>query len=243
MQILNNDEKFKDYQTMKRRRKILSVVNAVLSVLMVFVCGVLAMASWTEIQAFFQEETPHVHQWKTSLQKVSTCTDDGLNLRYCQLCHEEEKTFISAIGHNLVDNACVDCGKTASVGLEYKLCVDDEGEGYVKIQGLGTCLDRDLVIPNRMGGFPVQEIAKNAFKGNENIRSVAIHDGVKKIGAGAFANCKNLYTILLPAGLDENAFFGVFHNTAYTNDINNWYDNALYRQGYLLDSVEETTNV
>ena len=241
--VLYNGELLKDYKARKRKRVVPLVMSVILAILMTFLGVIMTMAHWSEITGLFVKETPHAHEWQTSLQKAANCTDDGLSLRFCKSCGEEERTFLSAHGHRLMDNTCVDCGKKTSSGLEFKLCVDDDGEGYVRIDGIGECLERDIVLPLKIGGFPVREIKKNAFEGNLQIRSVAIHDGVQKIGANAFANCKNLYTILLPAGLDENAFFGVFHNTAYTNDVNNWQDNALYRQGYLLESLEETTNV
>ncbi len=53
------------------------------------------------------------------------------------------------------------------------------------------------VIPANYG---ITEICDNAFSGS-NITSVAIPDGVKRIGDRAFANCKLLESVTLPTGL------------------------------------------
>lgn len=234
--VLYNGEYLKEYKSKKRKKVVPLIMSVILAILMTFLGVVMTLAHWSDIANVF--EGAHAHDWQISLQKAPTCTDDGLSMRFCKTCSEEERTFLSAHGHRLVDNACVDCGKKTSSNLDFKLCIDDNGDGYIRIEGIGECLDRDIVLPLKMAGFPVREIAKNAFKGNKTIRSVALHDEIKKVGSSAFADCENLYTILLPVGLEEDAFLGVFNNTAYFNDKNNWQDGNLYRQGYLLESIQ-----
>ena len=50
-------------------------------------------------------------------------------------------------------------------------------------------------------GLPVIRIGKNAFKGNQRLRSIQIPETVQAIMDSAFENCKNLMQIDLPASL------------------------------------------
>ena len=57
-----------------------------------------------------------------------------------------------------------------------------------------------VTIPAKIKGKPVTEIGKGAFYTN-NITSVVIPKGVKKIGANAFGFCVNLNSVTLPSTL------------------------------------------
>lgn len=50
----------------------------------------------------------------------------------------------------------------------------------------------NLVIPAKIGGYAVKNIAPRAFEGNKNIKSVTFADGLEYIGYAAFKNCSNL---------------------------------------------------
>ena len=58
----------------------------------------------------------------------------------------------------------------------------------------------------------VTGIAANAFKGNKKMTSVTIGSNVKKIGSGAFMNCRNLTRVTVTAkgltSIGKNAFKG-----------------------------------
>lgn len=45
---------------------------------------------------------------------------------------------------------------------------------------------------------PVTEIAKNAFKGCKNLKSVVLPNSIRKIGADAFSGCTNLEYVVMP---------------------------------------------
>lgn len=62
--------------------------------------------------------------------------------------------------------------------------------------------DEKVVVPEMIDGFPVREIGKNAFVGNEIITDVVLPDTVVVIDDHAFANCLNLENINFPEELE-----------------------------------------
>lgn len=55
--------------------------------------------------------------------------------------------------------------------------------------------DKDVVIPNYIGFFPVTVIGENCFELNDSIETVVIPGNVKKIGESAFEGCIKLKTV------------------------------------------------
>ena len=92
-----------------------------------------------------------------------------------------------------------------SQGLEYRL--SGNGEFYT-LTGMGTCKDRELVIPGKYKGKPVRVIEEFAFSRNMNITRVDISDSVEVIKAGAFSGCDNIFTITLGEGLCDVSGLG-----------------------------------
>lgn len=93
----------------------------------------------------------------------------------------------------------------------------DEEKG-AEIGGIEDKTVAQLVIPATVenGGktYEVTSIADNAFKDNEALAEVSIPKSVKRIGANAFANCKNLTKVMMDECTDvvelaEGAFDGV----------------------------------
>jgi hypothetical protein len=58
-----------------------------------------------------------------------------------------------------------------------------------------------VAIPGTINGLPVTEIADFSFRGNNNLTSVAIPDGVHSIGNYAFDSCFSLISVTLPNSL------------------------------------------
>lgn len=145
-------------------------------------------------------------RWITDTE--ATCTEAGSKHRECTVCGELlEQKVISPKGHNFVGNVCSVCGVTASEGLAYKLSSD--GCGY-SVVGIGSCTDKDVVIPSSHQNLPVTEIGKDAFS-HCGIISVALPAGVTSIGFCAFSACFSLTSISIPEGLisiDGAAFAG-----------------------------------
>lgn len=48
-----------------------------------------------------------------------------------------------------------------------------------------------------------EEIERNAFCNNKNVKAVTIPSNVRRIGENAFRDCSNLTTVVLPEGLEE----------------------------------------
>lgn len=82
--------------------------------------------------------------------------------------------------------------ETGSVGLNYIL--NNGGTSYL-VNGIGTCMDTELVIPETHEGLPVTRIGIGAFQNNERITSVLIPASVTGIGSGAFEGCVNLRSV------------------------------------------------
>lgn len=232
MKIIIYPDGFEDAERPKcgKGLKIFLCILCVCLVACTIVCA--ALGHWADIKALFApKEEAHVHMWSTAVVKVASCEEDGVALHRCE-CGEEKQAYLYAYGHNLVNGFCVDCGREASKGLAVSFHTDEDGKPYAVIEGKGTCADRNLVIPNVVGGIPVREIAANAFKKDVDIRSVAIAEGIEKLGEYAFEGCKDLYSIVLPENTE--VAFGAFFGTAYYNDSANWQENRLYLRGRLL---------
>ncbi len=65
------------------------------------------------------------------------------------------------------------------------------------VEGIGTATDAEIVIPDLYEGKPVTGVKYNAFKGNAQITSVTMGDGVTTLGTGAFGECSSLREIRL----------------------------------------------
>ena len=101
-----------------------------------------------------------------------TTTTEGSKHTECTVCGEKIRTEVIE--------------KTYSQGLEYTL--NDDGQSYSVI-GIGSCTDKDLVIPSIYNGLPVTNIDRVAFDFCNSLTSVVVPDSVLTIGDYAFWNC------------------------------------------------------
>ena len=95
--------------------------------------------------------------------------------------------------------------------VDFRYDLNDNGNGIV-ITGY-TGAGGKVTIPEKIENIPVMEIGENAFRGrnreNDNLRSgdeitsVIIPNGVRKIGQGAFADCRKLTDVTLPDTVEE----------------------------------------
>lgn len=125
---------------------------------------------------------------------------------------------------------------SASTGFTYSY----SSSGYT-ITGIGTCTDKDLILPSTYEGDNVVGIAESAFEGNENITSVYIPSTIHNINKRAFANCKNLVSAEVCGYINDTGSFSdkgyaVFFGCSsleffYTVDIEirTEYSNGYYR--------------
>lgn len=88
--------------------------------------------------------------------------------------------------------------KPASQGLEF--VKSNDGTKYA-VKSIGTCTDKDIVIPNTFEDLPVVGILPEAFFENTTITSVVIPDNVSIIYESAFMECTALETVKFGDGL------------------------------------------
>ena len=110
-------------------------------------------------------------------------------------CNEPKKDYAEHSDSNN-DGKCDVCNiLIPSKGLEfgeYDDIYDEAHLGYLSITGLGTCTDKNIILPSAdEDGKPVLAIGPTAFE-ETDIESVAIPNGIAVIGAAAFAGCESL---------------------------------------------------
>ena len=82
--------------------------------------------------------------------------------------------------------------QAASKGLEYEL--DSDGQSY-SVTGIGTCRDKDIVIPSEYMGLPVSCIGQIAFLEADFIETIFIPDTVVQLDYLPFPLCNSLVSI------------------------------------------------
>ena len=140
--------------------------------------------------------------------------------------------------------------------------LNEDGESY-SVGSSNEEIIGDIVIPSTYNGLPITVIREEAFIGCDNITSVTISEGIKTIGFSAFSQCDNLRKVELPESLTSighNAFNfcanlttlnlpsnlteigrNIVGNTAYFNDPNNWTDDMLVVNGYIIAIENDCT--
>ena len=132
----------------------------------------------------------------------------------------QQRRNYEKIGENLFLSVC--CAAVAAAGLALTACGGDKGdataglkpteglryipapdgeEGYW-VSGMGAAEVSELVIPSTYLDEPVTGIKASAFRGNEDLMSVAIRSSVKTIGEMAFYEC-GLLKAEFSEGLEE----------------------------------------
>ena len=84
--------------------------------------------------------------------------------------------------------------------IVYSGCKYDVVDGKVVLRWM-EYQDGVLNIPSEIDGYPVAEIAAEAFAGCSDLTSVAIPSSVERIGCNAFANCTSLKKVFMTFAL------------------------------------------
>ncbi len=147
-------------------------------------------------------ESAHKHTVVTDHAVPATCISAGKTEgSHCSVCNEviTAQTEIPATGIHDYDlnYKCTLCGDTviASTGLKFTLAAD--GKSYI-LSGIGTCTDKDVIIPKGYNGLPVTSIGNSAFIYRTSLTSITIPDSVTSIGDAAFWDCESLTSITIP---------------------------------------------
>ena len=179
----------------------------------------------------FTEALGHDYQ-KTKIVREN-CTQGGYTTYACTRCKGSYESDIKdALGHAWVDANCEKpktcsrcniyegfekhnfnngkCTKCGDLKPSEGLIFYSISTGYA-VDGIDTCTDSEIIIPDSYKGLPVTKVSSNAFLGCKQITSVIIPDSVTKIGSDAFASCENLISITIPDSvtkIESSAFMG-----------------------------------
>lgn len=97
---------------------------------------------------------------------------------------------------------------TPTIEVEFEYSVAD---GHAVVCWIPKSTSGAIVIPSKLGGYPVTKIEARAFLGCNSIASVEIPNSVMKIGSGAFGGCTSLTSIAIPNSvtkIEDYAFAG-----------------------------------
>ena len=174
------------------------------------------------------EILPLNHDYIDHEAKEPTCTEIGWNeYQTCSRCDYTTYEEIKALGHKFVtyvsdgnatkesdgtktsycdNNGCnatdtiTDVGSKLPIGysddLEYELNVD--GASYT-LSGIGSCNDKNVIIPSEYNGYPVTTIGVRAFA-NKQIETIQIPETVETISEYAFQS-SSLKEVRMPSSV------------------------------------------
>lgn len=201
------------------KRKIFSLFLALIVCL-----GIFSMTSCDLSIGELSNSHRHSYEdWQVGFE--ATCTSIGYSTRTCKDCKYIDYAFQNPKGHfydRSVMSAgeplyiCSICGNASfeveasspsspsspssySEGLEYGLTEDND---HYRVEGIGTCTDVNIVIPDEYEGKPVTEIGEKAFYEIKTIISITIPESVLKIGDKAFSKCENLIEVKMSDDID-----------------------------------------
>ena len=161
------------------------------------------------------------HDWDKGVAVIfPTCAKEGLTLYSCRVCRTVKSETVAKLYHDFVDGECKACGRGYSQGLKYTL---SEDETYYIMSGLGTCADKEIVIPAMYEGLPVKAIGNNAFDRNSTVESVIVPEGVTEIQREAFYSCE-IENVELPNSIQMISATSFMHAEIEYNE----YEGGLY---------------
>lgn len=152
----------------------------------------------------------HTFEWscnEETHQKVYTCGCPTPDIAEKHLDTDENYTC-DVCGYQI--------GKPASQGLEF--IKNNSGTNYA-VKSIGSCADKDIVIPNTYEGLPVVGILPEAFMGNTTIASIVIPDNVILIYENTFMECTALEKVEFGSGL-KGIWDGAFTGCTSLKEIN-----------------------
>ena len=109
-------------------------------------------------------------------------------------------SLISEYGaHTFVGSTCTGCGVIkATQGLSYR---GDLTTGTYMVIGIGTTLERDIVVARYYNNIEITAVGEKAFSGIPGLTSVHLQRYILRIGDYAFANSPDLEKVTITKGL------------------------------------------
>ena len=148
---------------------------------------------------------------------TATCIEQAV----CEKCNAK---YGELAKHDYKDGVCIVCGiRRLSEGLEYSL--NSDGNGYT-VTGIGTCTDKELIIPSEYDAKPVTSIGVRAFYNCTGLTSITIGGSVTSIREEAFDGCDKIQNIYITdivawcniAGLSNLMGYGTSNKKLYINN-------------------------
>ncbi len=130
---------------------------------------------------------------------------DGTHGKRCESCNTALEKSTPHVFENYICTGC-QLEVTPSTGLEFGVNVDRKS---YNVSGLGSCTDKEIVIPYTYNGFPVTAIGDSAFR-ETDIKGVTILNNIITIGSYAFYKCAALEYVCFGDGvttINNNAFY------------------------------------
>ena len=103
----------------------------------------------------------------------------------------------------------------SAMGLAY--AVNKDG-ATCRIVGMGTFVERALILPEKLDGYRVNSIAAGAFRGCSELESVEIGEGLVSIGSESFCGCSGLTRVKIADSVREIGW-GAFLDCIALTDI------------------------
>ncbi|MBR4032823.1 MAG: leucine-rich repeat domain-containing protein [Clostridia bacterium] len=192
------------------------------------------------IKSFIFDEQAY-NIWVTTPTDFDVAPDGIPNYRMLQedmffvLESLELKDIVTDITSNTYPDG--DITNTESVGLEYT----SNRDGTCYVSGIGTCTDTDIVIPTiAPNGNSVTSIGYGAFANCYDLESIVIPDSVTIIGDYAFACCDVLERIVIHDSVTSIGYGAFAHCdslTSITVDENNEYYKSIDGNLYSKDGT------
>lgn len=109
--------------------------------------------------------------------------------------------IVSSYGaHVFEGSACTSCGIIkASQGLSYR---GDLTTGTYIVIGLGTTLEKDIVVARFYNNIEITGVDTEAFSGVKGLNSVHLQSYIRTVGDRAFADSTDLTTVTLTKGIE-----------------------------------------
>ena len=139
---------------------------------------------------------------------------------------------------------CAACGNKNDESNDEKnelkfTLVKDKEEDYYVVSGIGSCTDKDIVIPSEYNDKPVKGISSKAFTNCDTITSVTIPDSVTKIESAAFFMCSSLKSVTIPDSVTSIGSYAFAYCKSLTSIVIS--DKVVEISGYAFEKSENLT--